>query len=361
MDPNRTVKQTDKPLASVVAAQGVKLEHLATEVDSAFNIVQKEINDLRQSSAGTVSAISKLSDQLTALTSALTTQNVYPAPPAPAVVNVPVGVNPVLAPLPDDPRREPNIPSPRTYEGDLALCCGFITQCELVFLHNSSRFYSDDAKIAFIVSLLSGRALDWAVATFNHDARFASEYSRFISEFRLVFDHPPDGSDSAARLHSLNQGNRSVAEFAVEFRILAARSLWDDAALSSAFRRRLNDQIKDLILRDQPSSLSEHIALALKVDDRLRERRLEKSIKTTAPVSRSNRPFSPRESPVVHSNVTSNPPVTAAHETEPMQLGRSRLTQAMREHRMQNRLCLYCGKSGHFIQTCDVRPKDQTH
>ena len=40
-----------------------------------------------------------------------------------------------------------------------------------------------------------------------------------------------------------------------------------------------------------------------------------------------------------------------------MQLGRSRLTQAVREHRMQNKLCLYCGKSGHFIQTCDVRPK----
>ena len=365
MDPNKTLKQPDNPLASVVAAQGVKLEHLTTGVDTAFNFVQKEINELRQSSAGTVVAISKLSDQLIALTSALTTsatQNVYPAPPAPATVNHPVGIDPALAPLPDDLLREPNIPSPRVYEGDLARCCGFVTQCELVFRHNPSRFYSDDAKIAFIVSLLSGRALDWAVASFNNDALFASDYLRFISEFRLVFDHPPDGSDAATRLHTLNQGPRSVAEFAVEFRILAAKSLWDDEALRSAFRRGLNDQIKDLILRDQPSSLSELVALALKVDDRLRERRFEKSIKTTPSAPRSNRPFSPRDVPTVPSpGFTSSPPVVASSDTEPMQLGRSRLTQAVREHRMQNRLCLYCGKSGHFIQTCDIRPKDQTH
>ena len=363
MDPNKTAKQANTSLASVVAAQGVRLEKLTTGVDSAFNIVQSEINELRQSSAGTVAAISKLSDQLIALTSAITTQAAHNvAPPAPGEVNPPIGIDPALAPLSDDPSREPNIPSPKTYEGDLARCCGFVTQCELVFRHNPSRFYSDDAKIAFIVSLLSGRALDWAVASFNHDALFASEYSRFISEFRLVFDHPPDGSDSATRLHSLNQGTRSVAEYAVEFRILAARSFWGDAALRSAFRRGLNEPIKDLILRDQPSSLSELIALALKVDDRLRERRLERSTRITSPAPRSNRPFTPRELPVIaNSHVTSNPLVTVTNETEPMQLGRSRLTPTMREHRMQNRLCLYCGKSGHFIQACDVRPKDQTH
>ena len=363
MDPNKTTKQADNPLASVVAAQRAKLEQLTTGVDTAFNVVQSEINELRRSSAGTTAAISQLADQLSALTSAITaqaTQNV--APPAPAAVHPPGEVDPAFVPLSDDPSREPNIPSPRVYEGDLARCCGFVTQCELVFRHNPSRFYSDDARIAFIVSLLTGRALDWAVASFNHDARFASDYSHFISEFRLVFDHPPDGSDSATKLHSLNQGNRSVAEYAVEFRILAARSFWGDAALKSAFRRGLNEQIKDLILRDQPSSLSELIGLALKVDDRLRERRLEKSIRVTSPTPRSNRSFSPREFPIVtNPHVTSNPLATVTHETEPMQLGRSRLTPTMREHRMQNRLCLYCGKSGHFIQTCDIRPKDPTH
>ena len=72
MDQSKQTKQADGSLAPVVAAQGAKLQHLTTEVESAFNVVQKEINELRQSSAGTVSAISKLSEQLCALTTAIT-------------------------------------------------------------------------------------------------------------------------------------------------------------------------------------------------------------------------------------------------------------------------------------------------
>ena len=260
-------------------------------------------------------------------------------------------------PLPNDAIREPHLPAPEPYDGDLSQCLGFITQCEFIFNHNPSRFFMDDAKIAFIVSLLSGRALEWAIASLGSDANFASDYCRFVSDFRLVFDHPPDGHDSASRLHSLNQGSRSVAEFAVEFRIIAARSGWGDEALKSAFRRGLNDSIKDLILRDRPATLTELISLSLKVDDRLRERRLEK--RTRSPPNSSREPRSANlRFPTVAPLTPSNKIPTATQETEPMQLGRSRLTQATRDHRMKNRLCLYCGKSGHFIQECDTRPKD---
>ena len=364
MDHGKPVKQNENPLASVVAAQGAKLDSLTTGVDSAFASVQRDINELRQSSAGTITAITKLSEQLSALTTALSANAnpPYAAPPIPAPVVVPPGVDPALAPFPEDHVRGTHIPSPRVFEGDLTRCCGFVTQCELVFRHNLSRFYTDDSKIAFIVSLMSGRALDWAVASFNNDARFASDYDFFISEFRLVFDHPPDGLDSATRLHSLSQGTRSVAEFAVEFRILAARSRWGDEALRSAFRRGLNESIKDLILRDQPATLSELIALALKVDDRLRERRLEKSARPSPSTTRVARPFTPREHPTTpNSALTQHTPFSSVPEAEPMQLGRSRLSQTERDHRMQNRLCLYCGKTGHFIQSCDARPKDPTH
>ena len=360
MDPSKAPKTIENPLATVVAAQGGKLEHLTTEVESAFNVVQKEIIELQQSSAGTVVAISKLSDQLLALTAAITTNAAPPPFPPPVqlfVVNAPAGVDASLAPLPSNSFREPHIPSPKCYEGDLSLCAGFITQCELVFRHNPSRFYSDDARIAFIVSLLTGRALEWAVASFSSDPRMSSDYDKFLSEFRLVFNHPPDGADSASRLHTLCQGSRSVAEYAVEFRILAAKSRWGGEALMSAFRRGLSDSIKDLILRDRPTSLADLISLALKVDDRLRERCIEKNAKCPPGVSRTARPPSTRDFPVTVPTAGITPFPHATQETELMQLGRSRLTQSEREHRMQNKLCLYCGKSGHFIQSCTVRPK----
>ena len=115
---------------------------------------------------------------------------------------VPPALDAQHVPLPGDTSREPRIPSPKIYEGDLSLCKGFVTQCELVFRHNPSRFSSDDSRIAFIVSLLSGRALEWAVATIHNDVLFSTDYARFMSEFQLVFDHSPDGSDSASRLHT---------------------------------------------------------------------------------------------------------------------------------------------------------------
>ncbi|TWW55636.1 Retrovirus-related Pol polyprotein from transposon opus [Takifugu flavidus] len=44
-------------------------------------------------------------------------------------------------------------------------------------------------------------------------------------------------------------------------------------------------------------------------------------------------------------------------EEEPMQIGRSRLSPQEWEQRLRDQLCLYCGKRGHFIKACPVRPK----
>ena len=92
-----------------------------------------------------------------------------------------------------------------------------------------------------------------------------------------TFDHPSSGADAAGRLYSLSQGSRSVAEYTLEFCSLAADSRWDDVALRSAYRRGLSEEIKDFIVRDRPSSCNDLISLALLMDERLRERRLERA------------------------------------------------------------------------------------
>ena len=123
-----------------------------------------------------------------------------------------------------------------------------------MFLHQPSRFPSDATKIALIVSALSDRALDWAIAASESNPLLMSDFQLFLTEFKNTFDHPSCGADAAGQLHSLSQGSRSVVEYTLEFRTLAADSHWDDAALCSAYRRGLSEEIKDLIVRDHPSS-----------------------------------------------------------------------------------------------------------
>ena len=278
--------------------------------------------------------------------------------------------DPPQAAAPDRPgAREPKLAGPKTFEGDFELCRGFLVQCELIFRHQTSRYSTDGAKIAYVMSLLSGRALKWATAAVGQSSSLASSYSAFRDEFTAVFDHPVDGADAASRLHSIQQGSRSVADYTLEFRILAADSEWGDKALQSAYRRGLSEAVKDGLLRDRPTSYNALIELALQMDQRLKERRLERTqrassvysrpavTETRASPSSASVSNTPPGQPVSTLRPASSPVTSGADE--PMQLGRSRLAAAERERRFQQRLCLYCGLAGHVIRECPTRPKDE--
>ena len=359
MDPQKPVGTKDRSgspvtVETVVQRHSVLLSQLNEQLTSAFSSVRGDINDLRQSSIGTSNVLENLSKQLSSLN-----DNFSQRFSTESFVETKTSAYHVSSE--DDFSRssqcEPNLPTPKPYEGDLSLCRGFLAQCDLIFRHQPSRYSSSEARVAFLISLLTGRALHWAVATLEKDSYLSSRYDQFIQEFRLVFDHPLDGADSASKLLTITQGSRSVADYAVEFRILAAESRWDDAALMCAFRRGLNDSVKDLIIRDQPETFAMLVQLALQVDDRLRERRSERSRRPNPPNSFSTR------STTSQSRVQPRPQHSPrrSSEAEPMQIGRSRLTPDVRSLRLRNRWCLYCGAEDHQIKACPVRPKDSAH
>ncbi|XP_051917513.1 uncharacterized protein LOC127598046 [Hippocampus zosterae] len=88
---------------------------------------------------------------------------------------------------------------------------------------------------------------------------------------------PSRGREAEGRLIELHQGRRSVADYLIEFQILAAQSGYEDRALCGLFRRGLNTQLKDeLATRDNSSDLEELIDLSLLLDNRMRERSRER-------------------------------------------------------------------------------------
>ncbi|KAL0993870.1 hypothetical protein UPYG_G00114960 [Umbra pygmaea] len=96
----------------------------------------------------------------------------------------------------------------------------------------------------------------------------------------------------------------------------------------------------------------------IRLDNRLRERRQEKAMRTTGPTTRNTlEPVHQVPTGMVTQSGNSGlSPARPARE-EPMQLDRAKLSSTERFRRIQAGECLYCGKLGHFLSTCPVRPK----
>ena len=262
------------------------------------------------------------------------------APPAPEDPAPPQELAPFPA-QPALPSREPNIPTPERYAGALGTCKSFLMQCSLVFEQQPSTYANDRAKICYMIGLLTGSALAWASAVWESQSNLCYSYPEFTEEMKKVFHHPVSGRDATKRLLSLRQGSRSVAEYSVEFRTLAAEAEWNDTALQGVFQMR-----NELAVRDESANLDELVSLAIRLDNRLRERRRERA--SRSPGSLPSRPVS---SPLARFRSETFPSPSAPSEVfspllsseEPMQLGRARITPQERLRRIRRRtLCLLC-------------------
>uniref|UniRef100_A0A8C6U8R8 Retrotransposon gag domain-containing protein n=1 Tax=Neogobius melanostomus TaxID=47308 RepID=A0A8C6U8R8_9GOBI len=243
----------------------------------------KEVIDQLRELSTNVSQIGHHVNQLsTVLASSAAASTSNPSPPA---TTAQPAVRTRDTPLRASAPREPHIPTPERYYGDLGSCGRFLLQCSLVFDQQSNTYAADKSRISFVLSLLGGKASQWATAVWEANSPICWSYRDFSDEMRKIFDHPVRGKEAAKRLLALHQGASSVAQYAIDFRILAAESGWDDAALQGVFMRGLAENIKDeLAARDETESLEELISLAIRLDNRLRERRREKA--SRQPVSR---------------------------------------------------------------------------
>ena len=272
------------------------------------------------------------------------------------------------------PRRDVPISTPQCYNGDTNTCRSFIRQCENVFEHQHDLFTSESARVAFVVNLLTGRALAWADALGESGSPEMDSYTRFSQALRRVFEHPNKSEDSASRLFDLRQGHQSVADYSVEFRIIATESGWNDRALRDAFLKGLSESLKnELATLEKPSSFEESVNLAIRMDNRLRERRRAQTehrdntfrqLEFPETAERRSRRFgSFRESEADSSwraprRRDSPPPLPPG---EPMQLGKARLSEREYQRRLRAGLCLYCGQSDHPVARCPVKPKGGAH
>ncbi len=117
-------------------------------------------------------------------------------------------------------------------------------------------------RIAFVCSLLTGRALDWVTAVWREDRPTFPSFRAFIQRFKEVFEHPAGGGEAGEQLLTLRQGRSSAADYALSFRTLAAQTGWTDDPLRLHYRTGLNTELQsELTCRDKGKSLEQFIEL----------------------------------------------------------------------------------------------------
>ncbi|KAI2663199.1 Transposon Tf2-6 polyprotein [Labeo rohita] len=301
----KTSPQTDPAtvtrIASEMSAQATMLTHHQQQLDR----------------------LTALTDQLVQAIQGMRTSPPPAASPPPAQL---AAAQPVTA--------SPKLAFPEKFDGTAAKCKGFLLQCTLFVNQQPNLYASDESKIEFVCSLLTGKALEWATAVWDLGQSTYPTFATFLRSFKEVFQPTPESSEAGELIVSLRQGRRSAADYALDFRTLAAQSGWNDGPLKLHYRKGLNADLQvELACRDEGLSLNQYIDLSIRIDNVMRTRR-------------PTRPFTvPQPSP---QPATSGP--------EPMQLGTTRLSVEERERRIRNRLCLYCGEAGHIRATCPTRP-----
>lgn len=250
------------------------------------------------------------------------------------------------------PAREPSVGVPERYGGDREGCSPFLTNCSILFALQPHTFATEQAKVAFIVNHLTGKARLWGTAEWERQTPACASFPAFAAELRKVFGPVFRGPDATGGLLGLRQGSRSATDYALEFRVRARQSEWNSAAQNDAFLLGLSDYLKDeLVSYELPSSLDGLIELVTRLDQRIQSRRRERR--------RGFAGHRPASYPCP-------PPETADHrlgdreeEPKPMQVGRTRRSTPEQQHRQARHPCLACGEAGHVTANCPV--KGRTH
>ena len=289
------------------------------------------------------------------------------------------------SPLSSDRISEPKIPDPPLYNGDRKELLIWLMKCQMKFEGQPSKFKDLRTKMIYVGTCLDGPAFAWfqpmmekwplgTPATEDSIPTAFKSWDDFKKAITIVFGDPNLSATAERELRSLHQ-LKSVAEYAAQFEAKRQYLAWNDAAFRDQFYLGLKEEVKDQIAPiGKPADLAGLKELAIRLDARLFERRLEQrgpsssnQYKITAAATPRSYPAPaaavppPGGSPTWAPVATPRPgPTVSADGTIPMELDASgvyRLPVKEKQRRRQLGLCDYCAANNHLWRNCPVRPQ----
>jgi hypothetical protein len=284
---------------------------------------------------------------------------------------------------------------PDTFDGaDPSKLESFIFQCNMYLATRSADFPDDEARVTFAMSYLKGSPQDWFQSEISHVAseggilpEWFSSYSHFLAELKRLFGPRDPITDAMNSLENLRFKDTGKANrYTIDFNRHARKTGWNEQALLRQFYKGLPDRLKDEIARiGKPSGLKALQDMVSTLDQRYWERQSEinkdkKSNNSASANTSANKPTSSdktsgsqqsngskqdnRQQPKKDQKKQANPPTTPANP------GKSAIANLLgpdgklkpeeRQRRMDNKLCLRCGKGGHMVNECPTSSKSNT-
>ncbi|KAF5353008.1 hypothetical protein D9757_014929 [Collybiopsis confluens] len=260
----------------------------------------------------------------------------------------------------------------------------FLVTVQLNINDRLQYFDTDEKKISFVLSYLSGRALSWfepEILNPNllNPPAWLFSFEKFITELQENFGPFNPIGDAEESLNELRMDNSErVIGYNTKFNAYAALVDWNDSALRFVYRKGLAPRIKDDL-----KNITEHRNLRIfktqiaeldnKYWKRVHERKVEaRTHPASAPPklgknsSNSNQVHTTTTVPSTlltsgsGSKPNPSPKSPPANSPKPWldKLGKDgRLSEAEKKHRKDKGLCSYCG-GNHKLEDCDRRKKN---
>jgi hypothetical protein len=300
---------------------------------------------------------------------------------------------------PSKPRSKVLQRAPDVFDGlDPTKLDTFNFQCSLYLAACDRDFPDQESRVTFALSYLKGVPLDWfqgelTRATINGGqlpAWFTS-YPTFVNDLRRLFGPRDPVNDATNALEGLRyKDSTKAARYTIEFNRHAHRTGWNDTALARQYYKCLPDRLKDEISRlGKPAGLTALQDLVGTLDQRYWERQSEISRdkrstgNSTATTSQNKSTSSDNRNDRNNNNSNANASGSKNKDQQPRNKDQKKpqssantstsgnktntisdllgpdgkLKPEERQRRMDNNLCLRCGKPGHKVHDCPVVAK----
>jgi hypothetical protein len=208
---------------------------------------------------------------------------------------------------------------------------------------SATQFEREEDVITFLLVNMEGSASAWALphlANIGTDKATMKTVDDFDHAFERAFFNPDKQQAAKRKITSLTQTSTTAA-YATEFRTLLMSLDWNDATLRAQFYKGLHWHVKQQLAQkeDQPQDLEALIAAAICIDNVRRkleisrpphENRLRTTTSTTRPANTS----------------------TPCIDSDRLKADPNYVSEAERQRRRDEKLCIKCGKAGHRFAEC---------